>query len=417
MALMWRCFWLANKVFVMSIISSRLSRIKPSATNVLTGKVTELKAAGKKIIALNAGEPDFDTPLHIKQAGIKAIQSGETKYTPISGTLALREAITAKFERENSLTYDPMKQVTVGCGGKQVIFNAMMATLEIGDEVIIPAPFWVSYPDIVLLADGNPVFVECPSQTGFKMLPEMLEKAITPKTKWIFINSPNNPSGATYTQRELKEISQVLVKYPDIWILTDDIYEKIIYDDFQFSTIAQIEPSLYDRTLTLNGVSKAYSMTGWRLGYAAGPVDLISAINNIQSQSTTHTSSITQAATIEALNGQHDFVEENNDQFKQRRDLVVSMLNETEGVSCLTPRGAFYVYPSCAGVIGRKTPRGEIISDDTSFCTYLLETQQVAVVPGTAFGMSPFFRISYATSEWELEDACKRIQHACRTIQ
>jgi aspartate aminotransferase len=400
----------------MSIIASRLSRIKPSATNMLTGKVSELKAAGRDIIALGAGEPDFDTPDNIKQAAIRAIEEGQTKYTPIAGTLELRQAIADKFKRENGLDYNPANQITVGCGGKQVIYNAMMATLDPGDEVIIPAPYWVSYPDMVLLAEGEPVIVECPDDGGFKMTPEQLEAAITPKTKWLLLNSPSNPTGAGYTRDDIAALAAVLMRHPQVWILTDDMYEHVTYDDFEFVTLAQIEPGLYDRTLTLNGVSKVYAMTGWRLGYAAGPAELISAINIIQSQSTTHTSSITQAATVEALNGPQDFIDPHNELFRERRDLVVSMLNQATGLTCLRPVGAFYVYPSCAGVIGKKTPSGQVITDDEAFVTYLLEDEGVAAVHGAAFGLSPYFRISYATSTEALEDACTRIQRACAAL-
>ncbi len=399
----------------MSIIAARLGRIKPSATNMLTGKVAELKAQGRDIISLGAGEPDFDTPDHIKQAAIAALNAGETKYTPVAGTLALRKAIAGKFKRENGLDYAP-EQITVGCGGKQVIFNAFMATLDAGDEVIIPTPYWVSYPDMVALAEGTPVFVEGREANGFKITAEQLEAAITPHTKWVMLNSPSNPSGAAYTVAELKALTDVLLRHPHVWVMTDDMYEHIVYDDFVFATPAQIEPRLYERTLTLNGHSKVFSMTGWRVGYGAGPVELIRAMNNIQSQSTTHTSSISQAAATAALNGPMDFLPGWVAAFKERRDLVVSMLNQATGISCRTPDGAFYVYPSCAGVIGKKTPEGKVIENDTDFVTCLLESEGVAVVQGAAFGLEPHFRISYATSNAALEDACARIQRFCASL-
>jgi aspartate aminotransferase len=396
----------------MSIIAARLGRIKPSATNMLTGKVAELKAQGRDIISLGAGEPDFDTPDHIKQAAIAAIGAGETKYTPVPGTMALRKAISDKFKRENGLDYT-LEQITVGCGGKQVIFNAFMATLDPGDEVIIPTPYWVSYPDMVALAEGTPVFIEGREANGFKITADQLEAAITPNTKWVMLNSPSNPSGAAYTGGELKALTRVLLRHPQVWVMTDDMYEHIIYDDFEFNTPAQIEPRLYERTLTLNGHSKVFSMTGWRIGYGAGSVELIRAMNNIQSQSTTHTSSISQAAAVAALNGSMDFLPGWVAAFKERRDLVVLMLNQATGISCRLPDGAFYVYPSCAGAIGKKTPDGQVIENDTDFVTRLLESEGVAVVQGAAFGLEPHFRISYATSTEALEDACERIQRFC----
>lgn len=399
----------------MSIIASRLSRIKPSATNALTGRVAELKAEGRDIIGLGAGEPDFDTPDHIKDAAIAALRAGETKYTPVPGTLALRQAICDKLKRDNGLDYDP-GQITVGCGGKQVIFNAFMASLDPGDEVIIPTPYWVSYPDMVALAEGTPVFVEGTEANGFKITAEKLEAAITPKTKWLMLNSPSNPSGGAYGRDELKALTDVLMRHPHVWLLTDDMYEHVVYDDFKFYTPAQIEPGLYDRTLTINGHSKVFSMTGWRVGYGAGPADLIKAMNVVQSQSTTHTSSISQAAATAALNGPMDFLPEWIAAFKGRRDLVVSMLNQATGITCRTPEGAFYVYPSCAGVIGKKTPDGKVIENDTDFVTYLLDAEGVAVVQGAAFGLSPYFRISYATSDEVLTDACERIQRACAAL-
>ena len=399
----------------MSIVAQRLSRIKPSPTNILTGKVAELKREGRDIIGLGAGEPDFDTPDNAKEAAKAAIDAGQTKYTPIPGTLALREAICAKFKRDNDLDYTP-DQVIVSCGGKQVIYNAFMATLDPGDEVIVPAPYWVSYPDMVLLAEGTPVFVDGVEANGFKITPEDLEAAITPKTKWVLLNSPSNPTGAAYTKDELKGLCDVLMRHEHVWVMTDDMYEHVVYDDFEFSTPAEIEPALFDRTLTLNGHSKAYAMTGWRVGYGAGPLDLINAMIVVQSQSSTHTSSISQAAAVEALNGPQDFIAPNNEMFRKRRDLVVSMLNQADGITCLTPEGAFYVYPSCAGTLGKTTPDGTKIENDSDFCSYLLESEGVAVVPGVAFGLEPYFRISYATSDELLEDACQRIQRACGAL-
>ena len=400
----------------MPFVADRLSRIKPSPTLAVTNKAAELKAAGRDVIGLGAGEPDFDTPDHIKAAAKAAIDAGETKYTAVAGTMALRKAICAKFKRENNIDYTP-EQVQVACGGKQSIYNAMMATLNPGDEVIIPAPYWVSYPDITLLAEGTPVFIDCPASDGFKLRPEALDKAITPKTKWLILNSPSNPTGAAYTEAEMKALTDVLLKHPHVWVMSDDIYEHIVYDDFKFVTPVQVEPKLYDRTLTLNGVSKAYCMTGWRVGYAAGPVAVINAMNKVQSQSTTHTSSVSQAAAVAALNGDHSFIAKNNAAFKGRRDLVVKMINECEGLQCPTPEGAFYVYPSCAGVIGKTTPDGKTIKTDEDFVTYLLETEGVAAVHGEAFGLSPFFRISYATSNEVLTDACTRIKRACAALK
>ncbi|UEM02195.1 aspartate transaminase [Skermanella rosea] len=400
----------------MPFIATRLSNIKPSPTIAVTQKARELKAAGRNIIGLGAGEPDFDTPENIKEAAIAAIRSGDTKYTAVDGTPALKKAICAKFKRENGLDYTP-EQVTVGTGGKQVLYNALMATLNPGDEVIVPAPYWVSYPDMVLLADGVPVPVECPADTGFKLQPADLEKAITPKTKWLILNSPNNPTGAAYTRAELKALTDVLVRHPHVWVMTDDMYEHLNYDGFEFTTPAQVEPSLYDRTLTVNGVSKAYAMTGWRIGYAAGPKELIKAMGVIQSQSTSNPSSVSQAAAVEALNGPQDFIKERAEAFKERRDLVVSMLNQASGIKCHKPEGAFYVYPSCEGTIGKTTPDGKVIETDEDFVTYLLESEGVAVVQGSAFGLAPFFRISYATSTAELEEACQRIQRACAALR
>ena len=399
----------------MSFLASRLARVKPSATIAISAKANALKAQGKNIIALSFGEPDFDTPDNIKEAAIKAIRSGDTKYTAVDGTAALKEAIVAKFKRDNGLTYSS-RQVTVGTGGKQVLYNAFMATLSAGDEVIIPAPYWVSYPDMVLLAEGTPVFVACTQETGFKMKAADLEKAITPKTKWVLLNSPSNPSGAAYTHAELQAITDVLVRHPQVWVLTDDMYEHLVYDDFKFTTPAQIEPLLYERTLTMNGVSKAYCMTGWRIGYAGGPEHLIKAMGDVQSQSTSNPCSISQAAAVEALNGTQDFIPKNNAVFKQRRDLVVKMLNDAQGLYCHTPEGAFYVYPSCAGVIGATTPTGRTLQNDEEVCGYLLESQGVAVVHGAAFGLSPHFRVSYAASTGVLEEACRRIQKACAEL-
>ena len=399
----------------MSIVAPRLSRIQPSVTNALTGKVAELKVAGRDIIGLGAGEPDFDTPSHIKEAAIAALVAGETKYTPVPGTIELRQAICEKFERENGLTYTP-DQITVGCGGKQVIFNAFMASLDKGDEVVIPAPYWVSYPDIVTLAEGVPIFVEGHEDRNFKISPSQLEEVITPNTKWVLLNSPSNPTGAAYTSYELKELTDVLVSHDKVWLMTDDIYEHVTYDDFVFTTPLEVEPSLYERTLILNGHSKVFSMTGWRVGYGAGPKELIKAMNNIQSQSTTHTSSISQAAATAALNGPMDFLSEWLVAFKKRRDLVVKMLNQADGITCRIPDGAFYVFPSCRGTIGKHTSSGKAIRNDTDFVTELLDEEGIAVVQGAAFGLEPYFRISYATSEELLKEACIRIQRFCSSL-
>ena len=399
----------------MSIVAPRLTRIKPSVTNTLTGKVAELKVAGRDIIGLGAGEPDFDTPFHIKEAAIAALVAGETKYTPVPGTIELRQAICEKFERENGLTYTP-DQITVGCGGKQVIFNAFMASLDKGDEVVIPAPYWVSYPDIVALAEGVPVFVEGHEDRDFKISASQLEEVITPNTKWVMLNSPSNPTGAAYTNYELKALTDVLVSHDKVWLMTDDIYEHVTYDDFEFTTPLEVEPSLYERTLILNGHSKVFSMTGWRVGYGAGPIELIKAMNNIQSQSTTHTSSISQAAAIAALNGPMDFLSEWLAAFKKRRDLVVKLLNQAEGITCRIPDGAFYVFPSCRGTIGKQTSSGKVIRNDTDFVAELLDAEGVAVVQGAAFGLEPYFRISYATSEELLKEACMRIKRFCSSL-
>jgi aspartate aminotransferase len=400
----------------MPFLAQRLDRIKPSPTIAVTQKARELKAAGKDVIGLGAGEPDFDTPENVKQAAAAAMRRGETKYTDVDGTAALKQAICAKFKRENGLDYKP-EQISVGTGGKQVLYNALMASVNPGDEVIIPAPYWVSYPDIVLLAEGTPVFVPCSQNSQFKLLPENLESAITPKTKWLILNSPSNPTGAAYTRAELKALTDVLLKHPQVWVLTDDMYEHLVYDGFEFSTPAQVEPKLYDRTLTMNGVSKAYCMTGWRIGYGGGPAPLIKAMAKLQSQSTSNPSSISQAAAVEALNGPQDFIPEHNKAFKERRDMVVDMLNAAPGLRCHRPEGAFYVYPSCAGAIGKKTPQGKEIKTDDDFVTYLLEAEGVAAVQGSAFGLSPFFRISYATSTEALREACTRIQRACAALR
>ena len=399
----------------MAFIASSLARIKPSPTIAVTQKAAELKAAGRDVIGLGAGEPDFPTPDNIKAAGIRAIENNDTKYTAPDGTPALKKAICAKFKRENGLDYTP-EQVHVASGGKQVIYNAMMATLNPGDEVIIPAPYWVSYPDIVLLAGGTPVFIETTQESGFKVKAEQLEAAITEKTKWIILNSPSNPTGAAYSLADMKPLTDVLAKHPQVWVMTDDMYEHIVFDDFEFVTPAQVEPALYPRTLTVNGVSKAYSMTGWRIGYAAGDVALIKAMAKIQSQSTSNPCSISQAAAVEALNGPQDFIAPRAEKFKERRDLVVAMLNQASGLTCARPEGAFYVYPSCAGVIGKTAPGGKVIENDGDFATYLLEAEGVAVVPGVAFGLSPYFRISYATSDEALKEACTRIQRACAAL-
>ena len=399
----------------MSLLSDNLARIKPSPTLAVSAKAAELRAAGQDVIGLGAGEPDFDTPDPIKQAAIAAIGRGDTKYTKVDGTPELKAAIIAKFKRENGLDYAP-EQITVNAGGKHTIFNTMMASLNPGDEVLIPTPYWVSYPDIVLIAGGTPVMVETSIDSGFKVTPDALAAAITPKSKWLIFNSPSNPSGAAYSRDEIKALTDVLVDHPRLWVLTDDMYEHIVYDGFEFATVAQVEPRLYERTLTMNGVSKAYAMTGWRIGYAGGPAELIKAIAKVQSQSTSNPCSISQAAAVEALSGAQDFIPERAKVFQERRDLVVSMLNQADGISCPTPGGAFYVYPSCAGAIGRKTPDGRTIESDLDFVTYLLEAQGVAAVHGEAFGLSPHFRVSYATSTELLEAACQRIQRACSAL-
>ncbi len=398
----------------MSIISDSLKKIKPSPTIAVTQKARELKAAGKDVIGLGAGEPDFDTPDNIKQAAIKAINDGDTKYTAVDGTPALKKAIVEKFKKENNLDYTT-DQITVGAGGKHVIYNAMMATLNDGDEVIIPAPYWVSYPDIVLLAGGKPVVMECDEKQGFKINPSDLEKFITPKTKWIILNSPSNPTGACYSENDIKAIAAVLEKHKHIYILSDDIYEHVTYEGFKFFTIAQIE-SLKERVLTMNGVSKAYSMTGWRIGYAAGPKDIVKAIAKIQSQSTTNPSSISQAASVEALSGTQDFIKKRADSFQERRDFVVNALNAIDGIECLNPDGAFYVFPSCKGLMGKKDSNGNEIKSDTDFVQSLLENSGIAVVQGSAFGLEGFFRISYATSMDNLKKAMDKISSFCKSL-
>ncbi len=398
----------------MSIISDSLKRIKPSPTIAVTQKARELKAAGKDVIGLGAGEPDFDTPDNIKQAAIKAINDGDTKYTAVDGTPALKKAIVEKFKKENNLDYTT-DQVTVGAGGKHVIYNAMMATLNDGDEVIIPAPYWVSYPDIVLLAGGKPVVMECNEKQGFKINSADLEKFITPKTKWIILNSPSNPTGACYTEKEIREIAKVLEKHTHVYILSDDIYEHVTYEGFKFFTVAQIQ-NLKERVLTMNGVSKAYSMTGWRIGYAAGPKEIIKAIAKIQSQSTTNPSSISQAASVEALSGTQDFIKKRADSFQERRDFVVKALNDIDGIECLNPDGAFYVFPSCKGLMGKKDTNGKEIKSDTDFVQSLLENSGIAVVQGSAFGLEGFFRISYATSMDNLKKALEKISSFCKNL-
>jgi aspartate aminotransferase len=400
----------------MAFLSDTLARVKPSPTIAVTNKARELKAAGKDVIGLGAGEPDFDTPENIKAAARRAIDEGKTKYTAVDGIPELKEAICRKFKRENGLSYTPA-QISVGTGGKQILYNALMATLNPGDEVIIPAPYWVSYPDMVLLAGGTPVTVTCGIESNFKLTAEKLEAAITPRTKWFIFNSPSNPTGAGYTAGELKALTDVLLKHPQVWIMSDDMYEHLVFDDFRFVTPAEVEPALYDRTLTCNGVSKAYAMTGWRIGYAGGPAHLIKAMGTIQSQSTSNPCSIAQYAAVEALNGPQDFLAENRKVFQRRRDLVVSMLNQAKGVKCPRPEGAFYVYPDISGLIGKTSAGGAAIATDEDFATALLEETGVAVVFGAAFGVSPNFRVSYATSDAALEEACRRIQAFCAGLR
>ncbi len=400
----------------MSFLSDTLSRVKPSPTIAVTTMANELKAAGRDVIGLGAGEPDFDTPQNIKDAAVAAIAAGKTKYTAPDGIIELKQAICAKFARENGLTYEP-KQISVGTGGKQNLYNALTATLNPGDEVIIPAPYWVSYPDMVLLAGGEPVAVEATLENKFKITAEQLEAAITPKTKWFIFNSPSNPTGAGYSHDELKALTDVLMKHPHVWIMSDDMYEHLAYDGFEFCTPAQVEPGLYDRTLTCNGVSKAYAMTGWRIGYAAGPEKLIAAMRKVQSQSTSNPCTISQWAAVEALNGTQDFLATNNETFKRRRDLVVEALSAIDGITCPVPEGAFYVYPSIKGLIGKTTEKGVKIENDEDFAKALLEDTGVAVVFGAAFGLSPNFRVSYATSDENLKEACARITKFCAGLK
>ena len=400
----------------MEFLSTTLARVKPSPTIAVTTKAGELKAAGQDVIGLGAGEPDFDTPQNIKDAAINAINSGKTKYTAVDGIPELKQAICDKFKRDNGLRYTP-SQVSVGTGGKQILYNALMASLNEGDEVVIPAPYWVSYPDMVLLAGGTPVVAAATLEDDFKLTPQALEAAITPKTKWLIFNSPSNPTGAGYSRKELMALTDVLVRHPHVWIMTDDMYEHLAYDDFEFCTPAEVEPSLYDRTLTVNGVSKAYAMTGWRIGYAAGPEKLIAAMRKIQSQSTSNPCTISQWAAVEALSGTQDYIATNNEMFVRRRNLVVQMLNAIDGIICPVPEGAFYVYPSIAGLIGKTSVAGTLISDDEAFATALLEETGVAVVFGAAFGLSPNFRVSYATSDETLKEACTRIQDFCKALK
>ena len=400
----------------MNFISNRVSRIKPSMTVGINIKANALKAEGKDVLVLAAGEPDFNTPENIRKAANQAIEEGQTRYVPGKGTPALQKAIQNKFIRDNDLHYN-LDEIMVGVGGKHIIYNAMMATLNMGDEVIIPSPYWVSYPDIVLLAEGKPIIVKCPESQNFKITPEQLEKNINSKTKWLMLNSPSNPTGEVYSEKELKDLASILLKHPNILIMSDDIYEKIIYKDAKFSTLASLEPKLKDRCLTMNGVSKSYCMTGWRLGYCGANKNIIAAMNKIQSQSNSSTSSISMAASVEALNGPQEFIAEHNIKFLQRRDLVVSKLNSIDGIQCRIPDGAFYVYPSCNGIIGRKTNEGKEIKTDEDFMNYLLDSEGVAGVHGEAFGLSPYFRLSYATSEEILKDACSRIERACKKLR
>ena len=400
----------------MNFVAERINRIKPSMTVGINIKAKAMKERGKDVIVLAAGEPDFNTPKNIRDAANKAMEEGKTKYVPGKGTPELQKAIQKKFKEDNNIDYS-LDEIICGVGGKHIIYNAMMATINSGDEVIITAPYWVSYPDIVLLAEGKPVIVECPENQNFKIKPEQLEKCITPKTKWLMLNSPSNPTGAVYSKEELKDLAKVLINHPHVLIMCDDIYEKIIYDGLEFHTLASIEPSLKNRCLTLNGVSKSYCMTGWRLGYCGAPKEIIAAMNKIQSQSTTSTSSITMAASVEAISGPQDFILDHNKKFIKRRDLVVSKLNEIDGITCSKPDGAFYVYPNCQDILGKITPNGKKISSDEDFITYLLEDQGVAGVHGSAFGLSPYFRLSYATSDHILEDACNRIQLACSKLK
>ena len=400
----------------MTFIAKRLERIKPSPTMAITAKAAELRAEGRDVIGLGAGEPDFDTPENIKEAGIRAIRDGHTKYTKVDGMPELKAAIARKFKRDNGLDYAP-EQINVGSGGKHVLYNALMATLDPGDEVVIPAPYWVSYPDMVLLAEGTPVIAPAAETNGFKLLPEELDAAITAKTKWFIFNSPSNPTGGAYSRAEIAALAEVLLRHPQVHILSDDIYEHLVYDGFEFSTMAEVAPELYGRTLTMNGASKGYAMTGWRIGFAGGDAALIKAMAKVQSQSTSNPASISQVAVIEALDGPQDSIGIRNETFRERRDLVVGMLNQTRGITCHKPQGAFYVYPSCAGLIGKKTPDGKAIESSENFAAYLLEGVGVAVVHGTAFGLDPFFRISYATSTEALTEACQRIQRAAAALE
>ena len=400
----------------MNFIADRINRIKPSMTVGINIKAKAMKEEGKDVIVLAAGEPDFNTPKNIRDAANKAMEEGKTKYVPGKGTPELQKAIQKKFKKDNNIDYS-LDEIICGVGGKHIIYNAMMATINSGDEVIIAAPYWVSYPDIVLLAEGKPVIVECPENQNFKIKPEQLEKCITPRTKWLMLNSPSNPTGAVYSKKELKDLAKVLINHPNVLIMCDDIYEKIIYDEIEFHTLASVEPALKNRCLTLNGVSKSYCMTGWRLGYCGASKEIIAAMNKIQSQSTTSTSSITMAASVEAISGPQDFIFDHNKKFMKRRDLVVSKLNDIDGITCSKPDGAFYVYPNCKGILGKITPNGKKISSDEDFMTYLLEDQGVAGVHGSAFGLSPYFRLSYATSDEILEEACNRILNACRKLK
>lgn len=400
----------------MTFISAALGRISPSPTLAMTSRVLELKARGVDVIGLSAGEPDFDTPDFVKEAAIEAIRAGKTKYTNVDGTAELKAAIAAKFKRDNDLTYEP-SQISVNVGGKHSLFNALVATIDPGNEVIIPAPYWVSYPDIVQFAGGVPIIVRAGAEQNYKIRPEQLDAAITPHTKWVLLNSPSNPSGAAYTRDELAGLAEVIRRHPHVWVMADDMYEHIVYDDFEFTTIAQVAPDLYERTLTVNGCSKAYSMTGWRIGFAGGPVHLIKAMAKLQSQSTSNPCSIAQAAATAALNGDQSFLEERNAAFRKRRDLVVSMLNEVDGIHCPTPEGAFYVYPDVSGLIGKKTPAGLVVENDSALIDYFLDEARVAAVQGAAFGVEPAFRVSYATSEAILTEACQRIRAACSALR
>lgn len=396
-------------------ISDRLNRIKPSPSSMAGQRARELRASGRDIIGLTSGEPDFDTPDHIKEAAARALAAGKTKYTDVAGTPELREAVAEKFRRENDLEYKP-GEIIVGTGGKQVIFNAFLSTVQAGDEVIVPAPYWVSYPDIVLLADGTPVFVPCPPEKGFKLQAEDLERAITPRTRWLVLNSPNNPSGAAYNRAEMKALTEVLLRHPQVWVMTDDIYEHILYDQRKFVTPAQVEPALKERTLTINGVSKAYAMTGWRIGYGAGPLELIKAMIKLQSQSTSNASSVAQAGALEALRGPQGFIAERSAEFQARRDAIVPRINAIAGLHCHTPEGAFYVFPSCQGILGSTTKEGRRIETSDDFVLYLLDSVGLAVLQGTAYGVPPYFRISFATSMNNLEEGCKRLASACAAL-